>query len=180
MSHYRRSHTPGATYFFTVVSYRRQPILCDEPLRQALRSAIETVCQRRPFTIDAWVLLPDHLHCIWTLPPADGDFLHTLGCQTANEPRLHSRLSQRIPAHHLKTQPSRIDPVAAALFGSTKFAVMPILQRHIDYIHFNPVKHGLCVRVADWPFSTFHRCVTQGVYPSNWAGSSDVIVTVGE
>jgi putative transposase len=71
MSRYRRADAPGASYFFTVVTYRRQPILCDAPLRAALREAIREVRTRRPFTVDAWVLLPDHLHCLWmpTSPP---------------------------------------------------------------------------------------------------------------
>ncbi len=74
MSHYRRAKALGATYFFTVVSYRRQHILCDAPVRTALRAAIKDVQTRHPFTIDAWVLLPDHLHCLWTLPRGEGDF----------------------------------------------------------------------------------------------------------
>jgi len=74
MSRYRRTNTAGATYFFTVVTYRRQAILCNAPVREALRDAIVAVREQRPFTIDAWVLLPDHLHCIWTLPPDDVDF----------------------------------------------------------------------------------------------------------
>ena len=74
MSHYRRADTAGATYFFTVVSYRRQRILCDAPLRAALRDAIKEVKTRHPFTVEAWVLLPDHMHCLWTLPPDDADF----------------------------------------------------------------------------------------------------------
>jgi putative transposase len=74
MPQYRRTVLPGATYFFTVVAYRRRPILCDEPVRGALRAAIATVRDRYPFTIDAWVLLPDHLHCLWTLPLGDADY----------------------------------------------------------------------------------------------------------
>lgn len=74
MSRYRRSHAAGADYFFTVVAYRRQPILCDDAVRHALRDAIIRVRETRPFTIDAWVSLPDHLHCIWTLPPGDADY----------------------------------------------------------------------------------------------------------
>jgi putative transposase len=74
MSRCRRASVAGATYFFTVVTYRRQPILCDERIRKSLRDAIENVRVRRPFMIDAWVLLPDHLHCVWTLPQGDTDF----------------------------------------------------------------------------------------------------------
>jgi putative transposase len=74
MSHYRRANTKGATYFFTVVTYRRQPLLCDTKVRDASRKAIESVRLNRPFIIDAWVLLPDHLHCTWTLPSDDVDY----------------------------------------------------------------------------------------------------------
>jgi len=74
MPHYRRANTTGATYFFTLVTYRRQTILCDTQVREALREAIVSVRKKRPFEIDAWVLLPDHLHCIWTLPPDDADY----------------------------------------------------------------------------------------------------------
>jgi putative transposase len=71
MSRYRRSKTAGATYFFTLVTYWRQGILCDKPIRQALRSTIIDTRVKYPFTLDAWILLPDHLHAIWTLPPSD-------------------------------------------------------------------------------------------------------------
>ena len=74
MSHYRRASTVGGTYFFTVVTYRRQTFLCDEDVRVAMRTAIHRVRKAHPFHIDAWVLLPDHLHCVWTLPPGDADF----------------------------------------------------------------------------------------------------------
>lgn len=74
MPQYRRFSIAGGTYFFTVVTYRRRPILCDAPVRAALRNAIQTVRARYPFTINAWVLLPDHLHCLWTLPPDDANF----------------------------------------------------------------------------------------------------------
>jgi putative transposase len=74
MSRYRRARSAGACYFFTVVTYRRQPILCDDAVRHALRDAIIRVRESRPFTIDAWVLLPDHLHCIRTLPSGNADY----------------------------------------------------------------------------------------------------------
>jgi putative transposase len=74
MSSYRRAMAAGSSYFFTAVAYRRQSILCNEAIRNALRASIETVRVARPFVIDAWVLLPDHLHCVWTLPDGDADF----------------------------------------------------------------------------------------------------------
>ena len=74
MPDYRRANTKGGTYFFTVTTHRRQPILTDEPMRTALRESIGNARERLPFEIVAWVLLPDHLHCIWTLPDGDADF----------------------------------------------------------------------------------------------------------
>jgi putative transposase len=74
MPNYRRLHRPGSSYFFTHVTYQRYPWLCTDLSRQALRDAITTVRQKYPFTIDAFVLLPDHLHCIWTLPEGDCNY----------------------------------------------------------------------------------------------------------
>lgn len=74
MSTYRRANITGGTYFFTVVTFRRQTFLCDQPVRDVLRHAIRETRAILPFTIDGWVLLPDHLHCIWTLPPGDAAF----------------------------------------------------------------------------------------------------------
>lgn len=74
MSRYRRANTKGATYFFTVVTYQRRNFLCDDDVRTALRDAIIKVRERHPFQIDAWALLPYHLHTIWTLPPDDANF----------------------------------------------------------------------------------------------------------
>jgi putative transposase len=74
MSTYRRANIKGGSYFFTVVTYRRQEFLCDKHVRDALRNAIRETKTVFPFTIDGWVLLPDHLHCIWTLPPDDAAF----------------------------------------------------------------------------------------------------------
>jgi putative transposase len=71
---YRRAKTPGATYFFTVVTFRRRKFLCEPENRELLRTAFRMVKSRHPFTIDAFVLLPDHLHCIWTLPQDDADY----------------------------------------------------------------------------------------------------------
>lgn len=74
MPNYRRAIVPGGTFFFTVVSWQRRPVLCHPDIRATLRAAITTVREAYPFTINAWVLLPDHLHCVWTLPDGDTDF----------------------------------------------------------------------------------------------------------
>ena len=97
MPDYRRAHVPGGAYFFTVNTYRRQTFLTDVDVRSALPEAIGTLSSTHPFVIEAWVLLPDHMHALWTLPPGDEDFSHrwcvikrvvTQRCQTRlNRPK---------------------------------------------------------------------------------------------
>lgn len=169
MSHYRRANTPGATYFFTVVTYRRRAILCDEDVRTALRQAILKIRGQYPFQIDAWVLLPDHLHTIWTLPPDDARFAlrwqqikrHvTLCCgerlhkaEWMNDSKIKHRESTLWQRRYWEHQ----------IRNDTDY------QRHMDYLHYNPVKHGLVGHVKDWPYSSFHRYVAAGAYGEDWA-----------
>jgi len=169
----RRSRT-GATYFFTLVSYRRNPILCLPPIRSALRRAIQHVRHARPFDIDAWVLMPDHLHCIWTLPDGDTDY-------ATRWSMIKSAASQSALVSTVATgtrKPSHIAHRDASIW-QRGLHVHQIrddrdFQRHIDYIHFNPVRHGHVATAADWPYSTFHRYVKQGVYPADWNATSQV------
>ncbi len=95
MPNYRRSTAPGATYFFTVVTHRRQPILVNPESRAALRQVIEEVRQQHPFTIDAWVILPDHMHCLWTLPDNDADYSRRWGMIKAGFTKQVKPLFQR-------------------------------------------------------------------------------------
>lgn len=173
MSRYRRASTSNASYFFTVVTYRRQPILCDEAIRNALRAAIEKVRAMRPFVIDAWVLLPDHLHCIWTLPEGDADFSTrwmmikravSLAC------REHYKRMDKMTASKSKHRESTI---WQRRFWEHQIRNEDDFARHTDYIHFNPVKHGHVRHVADWPYSTFHRYVRDGLYPPDWSDGAN-------
>ena len=170
MSRYRRSQTPGATYFFTVVTYRRQAILCDAPIREALRNAIAAVRAKRPFTTDAWVLLPDHLHTIWTLPPGDADFAtrwavikRRVSVACAIEYRRADWINSSKQKHRESTLWQRG-------YWEHQIRDENDFTKHMDYIHFNPVKHGHCKQVSEWPYSTFHRYVEQGVYSLDWGG----------
>ena len=170
MSHYRRANTPNATYFFTVVTYRRQAFLCEEPVRLALRTAIEKTRRQYPFEINAWVLLPDHLHTIWTLPEHDVNF------------SLRWRLIKRYVTQQCRNwlhQPAWMTESKAKHGESTlwqrrywehQIRGETDYQTHMDYCHYNPVKHGLVSRVQDWPYSTFHRYVQSGDYPIDWGG----------
>jgi putative transposase len=176
MSRYRRVVIPGATYFFTVVTYRRRPILCDALVRAALREAIKAVQLRHPFTIDAWVLLPDHLHCIWTLPPDDADYAlrwHLIKRRVSLACARHYHRPDWLTASKIKHR--------EATFWQRRYwehcITTPLdYAHHSDYIAINPVKHGLVARVRDWPYSTFHRDVTRGIYPLAWAGEPDAFV----
>jgi len=168
MSRYRRDPTAGATYFFTVVTYRRRPFLCDPDVRAALRASIQTVREHHPFTIDAWVLLPDHLHCLWTRPPDDADFSLRWnqikrGVTRAGAARLH-RPDWMTPSkirHRESTLWQR-------RYWEHRIRDDRDFTTHCDYIHYNPVKHDWVQQPVDWPYSTLHRFIAQGIYPADW------------
>jgi putative transposase len=153
-----------------VVTYKRQRILCDEPVRVALRTAIAQTRANWPFVIDAWVLLPDHIHCIWTLPPDDADFATRWNL-------VKRRTSGALKDSYLSDglmNPSKLSR-RELTFWQRRFWEHQIrderdYETHVDYIHYNPVKHGLVTRVKDWPYSTFHRQVQNDIYAADWGG----------
>ncbi len=163
-----RAKMPGGTFFFTVVTYRRRKILTEPESRLVLREVIYKVRQEYSFAIDAWVLLPDHLHCIWTLPEGDVDFSKRWGLIKARFSRRagkllhHDQLMTDSKEHH------RESTIWQRRFWEHQIRDEEDLRNHLDYIHYNPVKHGFVGNVADWPYSTFHRFVKQGFYPPNW------------
>ena len=170
MSEYRRARVPGGTYFFTVVTYRRQGFLTAPESREALRDAIADVRKVLPFSVDAWVLLPDHLHCIWTLPEGDQDFSKRWGMIKAG---FSKRVKNHL--HHESWMTASKRKHRESTLWQRRFWEHVIrdetdYRAHVDYVHFNPVKHGLTKRVCDWPFSTFHRYLERGVYTADWGG----------
>lgn len=179
MSHYRRAIQPGGTFFFTVVTYRRRPWLLRDDARAALREAIGRTRERHPFNIDAWVLMPDHLHCVWTLPPGDADFATRWGL-------IKRRVSMALgDALHVPDwmNASKTKHRESTLWQRRYFEHTirdeADFARCVDYLHHNPVKHGLVSRVVDWEWSSFHRYVTEGIYAPDWAGT-DWPDTIGE
>ena len=170
MSNYRRANAKGGTYFFTVVTYRRQEFLCNENVRTALHDGIRDVQTKHPFTIDGWVLLPNHLHCIWTLPENDSNFgirWAMIKRFTTKRCGLELRRDDWINASKRQRNESTI---WQRRFWEHMIRDQDDFNKHMNYIHFNPVKHGLVTSVKDWPHSTFHRCVRQGFYPPDWGG----------
>jgi len=172
MSRYRRANTPGATYFFTVVTYRRRGFLCDADVRIALREAINRVRSQYPFFIDAWVLLPDHLHTIWTLPPDDARFgLRWQQIKRFVTLRCGERLHQASWMTDSKTR-HRESTLWQRRYWEHQIRNELDFARHMDYLHYNPVKHGLVKQVKDWPYSSFHRYLEAGVYAQDSAIAS--------
>lgn len=163
MPNYRRARVPGATYFFTVnLRDRRSDLLTREIA--LLRETVWATRARHPFHIDAWVVLPGHMHCLWTLPAGDADFavrwkvikfafskrLPMTETRTANQLRRGERgIWQRRYWEHLIRDEKDY-------------------QHHFDYIHVNPLKHCYVDRLDDWPYSSFHRVVAMGIYPPGW------------
>lgn len=171
MPNYRRSQLTGGTFFFTVVSYRRREILTLPESRIALRSSVTEVRVQYPFQIDAWVLLPNHLHCIWSLPKGDNDFSKRWGLIKAGFSKKTKHLLQRDDWLNESRKQHREGTIWQRRFWEHQIRDERDYQIHCDYLHFNPVKHRLVANVTDWPYSTFHRYVRNGVYSHDWGGS---------
>lgn len=141
-----------------------------------MREAVRVTRRSRPFAIDAWVVLPDHLHCVWTLPPGDDDY-------STRWRLIKTIFTRALPGGERRS--------AARVRGGER----GIWQRrywehtirddddfaaHVDYVHFNPVKHGYVRRVAEWPHSTFQASVRRGLYPAAWLGLDAEAIENGE
>jgi putative transposase len=175
MPNYRRNRVPGGTYFFTVNLHDRRSDLLVVQI-DALREAVRQARTKAPFHIDAWVVLPDHLHCLWTLPENDADY-------SGRWKSIKTSFSKSLPATEQRSavnvrrgergiwQPRYWEHT---IRGDRDYGA------HMDYVHFNPVKHGYVDHAADWPFSSFQRCVADGIYPLDWLGSKAELGHVGE
>jgi len=179
MSRYRRTHTPGACYFFTLVTYRRQRFLCDDDVRLALRESIEKVRQQRPFTIDAWVLLPDHLHCIWTLPDGDADFPLRWNLIKRYVTRACGSRLHRAEWMNASKQRHRESTLWQRRYWEHQIRDDEDYATHMDYVHYNPVKHALCRYPTEWPYTSFHRLIRAGVYPRQWGEDEPIVFPSG-
>ncbi|ESS71644.1 transposase [Methyloglobulus morosus KoM1] len=165
MPDYRRYRVPGGTYFFTVNLLERKKDLLVRHIDD-LREAVRMTKRERPFHIDAWVVLPDHMHTVWTLPPGDDDFSNRWKS-------IKIRFVQKLPRTERRSK-VRIAKGERGIW-QRRFWEHVIrdendYMRHVDYVHWNPMKHGLVQKVADWPYSSFHRYVRDGIYPEDWAG----------
>ena len=175
LPNYRRAFIPGGCWFFTVNLHDRRGRLLVEHIA-LLRQAVSTTRQRLPFTIDAFVVTPDHLHAVWTLPPGDSDF-------STRWRLIKTSFAKALPKEE------RISAVRLARnergiwqrrFWEHLIRDEADYARHIEYCYINPVKHGLAAAIIDWPHSSFHRDVRAGIFPEDWAGNVDTDGRFGE
>lgn len=165
MSRYRRSLTTGGTFFFTVnLADRKSRLLVDEVDR--LRCAFEIARTRHPFKTIAYCVLPEHLHAIWRLPTGDANF----GLRWSVIKRAFSKNLPAATGRSASKLAKREKGLWQRRFWEHQIRDETDLRRHVDYIHFNPVKHRHVQHVADWPYSSFHPYVARGVLPEDWAG----------
>lgn len=169
MPNYRRAWHPGGTYFFTVnlLECRGNDLLTRHI--DVLRAVVRSVRTRHPFAIHAWAVLPNHLHCVLELPPGETDF--------ATRWRLIKlEFSKALPPTEWRSAVRRKRGergIWQRRYWEHLIRDQADYRAHMDYVHINPLKHGLVTQVADWPYSTFHRLVEQGIYPADWANGSD-------
>ena len=165
---YRRANICGGTYFFTLVTFNRQQILCKEDNLFALINAFRYVKKKHPFALDAFVVLPDHMHCVVTLPDGDSNYptrirlfkshftrhcVHNKGIESASRKAKNERTvwQRRYWEHLIKNDED--------------------FRRHVEYIHYNPVKHGAVKSPKEWKYSSFNSYVKRGLYDAEWGNT---------
>jgi putative transposase len=161
---YQRAHAPGGTFFFTLNLADRSSDLLVERI-DALRHTVRVVKQRHPFEIDAWVVLPDHMHAVWTLPPDDADFSTRWMLIKAGL----SRAIERNEHIHRSRMRIRERGIWQRRFWEHQIRDEDDLANHVNYVHINPVKHGHAAYASDWPYSSIHRYIRQGHLSADWA-----------
>ena len=175
MPEYLRYRVAGGTYFFTVNLFDRQSDLLLRHI-DVLRQAVRLTRQKRPFHIDAWVVLPEHLHCLWTLPAGDDDF-------PRRWQEIKKAFSRALPASERRsdTQLARHERgIWQRRYWEHFIRDEEDYAAHLDYVHVNPLRHGLVSRVVDWPYSTFHHWMKKGVYSADWGSNVSISVNGGE
>ena len=168
MSRYRRVRLEGGVFFFTVVTNRRRPILTTDLGVKCLRKAWRDTIQTMPFDVEAVCVLPDHIHTIWSLPGGDDDYParwrkikgvfsreYRAGGGPGGDPASSRKRKREVDVWQRRYWEHRIRDVDD-------------FRRHVEYTHFNPVKHGHVTSVARWPWSSFHNHVKQGWIEPDW------------
>lgn len=175
MVDYRRYRLEGGTYFFTVNLLERKSRLLVEHI-DLLRETVRLVRRCRPFHIDAWVVLPDHLHAVWTLPKGDADY-------SGRWREIKKAFAKALPITERRSAVRLLKGergIWQRRFWEHTIRDDADYAAHLDYVHINPLKHGLVKHVADWPYSSFHRAVAAGLYPLDWATDDALEIQASE
>ncbi len=171
---YRRDYTNGATYFFTVVLFRRRHLFVDGQIIDLLRKAFKAEMTRRPFDIEAIVVMPDHIHTIWKLPDDDSDY----STRWRNIKRYFT--AAVADKYNFEVSAARQHKKEQAIwqrrFWEYRIKDEEDFIRCVEYIHYNPVKHGYVINPADWKYSSIHKYISQGFVAANWGSG----ITVSE
>lgn len=174
MGNYRRWHIPWGAYFLTLATHERRRLFDLALARHLLGQAIRATLLDWPMTIHATVLLPDHLHLLCTLSEADQDY--SLRIRLIKKRFTHAWLA--CGGSEGPTTPSRLQRGIRGVWEKRFYEHTIRNQRewrdHVDYIHMNPVKHGLAKSPVDWPWSSFHRFVREGQISPEWMGSTEL------
>jgi putative transposase len=172
MRRYLRNRA-GRTFFFTVVTDERRPILTTDLGRCCLRAAFHQTRASRHFELTAIVLLPDHLHSVWTLPEGDTDFSTRWRAIKSEFTRrwLAAGGGEATSSHSRSSKAER--SIWQRRFYEHTCRDDADLKRCVDYVHVNPLKHGLVTQVRDWPWSSFHRHVRLGEYSLDWGTANE-------
>lgn len=176
---YRRLFIAGGTYFFTLVTYQRRPIFSKQEAIELLRDAFQYIMARWPFTIVASVVLPDHMHFIWTLPPESSDY--STRWKMIKSYFTKNWRPKGVVSESISRQRKGEADIWQRRFWEHLIRDEGDLKRHIEYIHYNPVKHGLVDSPAKWEYSSFMKYVRDGIYDVSWGeGLKDVGFRAGE
>ena len=175
MPKFHRNYVPGGTYFFTAATYGREPIFASETARRLLGQVMRECNERYPFATDAIVLLPDHMHIIWRLPSGDDDYSRRWAWLKRRFTK--QWLAEGAPERRTTTaqRQQRRKGVWQPRYWEHTISDEDDYEQHVNYVHYNPVKHGYVACPHEWPYSSFHRYVRQGHFVREWCcGGSEV------
>ena len=170
---YRRLRIAGASYFFTVVTYKRRPLFSEAAAVKLLQAAVEGVRAKRPFELEAQVVMPDHLHAIWALP--DDDIDYPTRWRLIKEAFTRTYIATHSPPPRDAGRQHRGEQaVWQGRYWEHLIRDDEDFSAHVEYIHLNPVKHGFASAPSDWPHSTFGDWVAQGLYDVAWGSQGPI------
>jgi putative transposase len=174
MPSYRRRHIPGAYVFITMVTHERRRVFASARWRDLLRECIEFVRKDHPFEMTAMALMPDHLHMLWKLPESDTDYSQRISLIKRRFTYTYLRNGGEESTSTTSRQRQRVRGVWEKRFWEHTIRDARDFHLHLDYIHMNPVKHGLASSPSDWKWSSFHRFVERDWYEPDWSGRTDL------